>query len=447
MNLASALINSVLTNKDSITWAAIRRNYLPPELHSLYKKINAFQETYKKLPNFEELKFYVRDHSTLQKIHVIEQIQVNVDPSLLLSFLKNEKAQAIAYDSLQKLIDNSIGFETAEETVETLHNIIVTLETEIDITSQEEDVSTMSLFDDEETLKRKFELGLNSHFDHYEKFYPGDLILVGGKRGSGKSLVCSNIMANEYSNNYSCPYFTVEMRARQILQRTTAIATGIPYRNIKNKLLDPQEMRTLAEWWAGRYKGGDEVFKTEYSSNTTFEEFHSKLVKLPTKENQLDIVYDPSLTIPKITLELERIKLNMDPRVVVIDYINVLKMRAGSDMYDWKDQALLAKSLKEMAQKFEVAVVCPYQIDATGEARFSKGILDAADAAFVLDSHEKSDNAMTFKTTKMRDSSDNQSFTSVVNWDTLKIGPETAIIAESKEEEEAEDVEPGEMPF
>ena len=55
-----------------------------------------------------------------------------------------------------------------------------------------------------------------------------------------------------------------------------------------------------------------------------------------------------------------------------------------------------------MAQEYEVPVYSPYQIDATGEARFAKGILDAADAAFTIDTWKTEDAIMSFNCTKMR---------------------------------------------
>jgi len=72
-------------------------------------------------------------------------------------------------------------------------------------------------------------------------------------------------------------------------------------------------------------------------------------------------------------------------------------------------------------------MVSPYQIDALGEARFAKGILDAADAAFTLDAHNKEDNIISFNCAKMRNS-DEVSFTSTMDWASLRIGPETGYV-------------------
>jgi hypothetical protein len=78
--------------------------------------------------------------------------------------------------------------------------------------------------------------------------------------------------------------------------------------------------------------------------------------------------------------------------------------------------------LKELARKYEIVVVSPYQIDDKGETRFAKGILDAADIALLMEANAKEDNAMSFETTKIRGAKEMR-FTSGMDWDTLRISP------------------------
>ena len=88
--------------------------------------------------------------------------------------------------------------------------------------------------------------------------------------------------------------------------------------------------------------------------------------------------------------------------------------------------------MKMYAQEYETLVFAPYQTDASGEARFAKGILDAADAAYALETWEQQDECMTFNCVKMR-SNRMESFTSTVDWETLKIGPQSAINPKERE--------------
>ena len=97
------------------------------------------------------------------------------------------------------------------------------------------------------------------------------------------------------------------------------------------------------------------------------------------------------------------------------------------------EQIEVSKALKEMAQEYNCTVMSPYQTDASGEARFAKGILDACDAAYTLETWDHEDACMTFNCVKMRRGG-MDSFTSTVNWDSLKIGPETALTPKEKED-------------
>jgi hypothetical protein len=114
-----------------------------------------------------------------------------------------------------------------------------------------------------------------------------------------------------------------------------------------------------------------------------------------------------------------------------VDYINQIVLE-GTDQYDWKPQIEISKKLKNLARKYEIVLVSPYQIDATGEARFAKGILDAADIALTMEAHDKETNAISFDTTKIRGGKE-MAFTCPIDWDTLRISPQSVDKPAAKE--------------
>ena len=107
-------------------------------------------------------------------------------------------------------------------------------------------------------------------------------------------------------------------------------------------------------------------------------------------------------------------------------------MPRRSGQYDWTERIEVSKKLKVFAQDYETMVFSPYQVDASGEARFAKGILDAADAAYSLETWEQEDKCMTFNCVKMR-SNVMSGFSSEVDWETLKIGPHSALNPKERE--------------
>ena len=440
MNIASALIKQIITLQDSDTWSYLRKHYLPTEYHTIFSIIDGHSQKYHAVPSFEDLKYEIRDSATREKILAIEALEVGADPSMLLQYLKNEYTQKEILGSLEKYIDNSISFEDAEESVAHLHQIVLDIEDKVELESPQESMQRISLFPPDEELDKYLPLGLNAAFDDEFKFSPRDLILVGGKRGSGKSITCCNIANTVYESGKSAIYFTIEMDGREILQRCCSIATGVSHEKIRKRQLSVLEWEKVASWWASRFVQGEERM-LEYKEHRDFDKLHYDLKTscelLPTQ--QLDVVYDASLTLSKIRAELDKkVKSTMDVGVIIVDYINQVKrssVPSRNGQYDWTEQIEVSKALKSMAQEYEIPVYSPYQIDATGEARFAKGILDAADAAFTIDTWNTEDAIITFNCTKMR-SGKMGTFTSHMNWETLKIGPESALTPKEKEETE-----------
>ena len=427
----------MLVLQDFQTWSVTHKQYLPSEYHSLYKVIDKHCETFHKMPTIEDLKYEIRDSSTREKLFAVEAIEVDASPDMLLQYLKNEYTQKEILDSLEDYVENSVAFEDAQESVDHLHQIVMDVEDKVDLEDPQESMQRIELFEPEEDLARYIRLGLNREYDHEIQFSPRDLIMVGGRRGAGKSVICANIANNVYESGKSAVYFTIEMDSRSILQRCCSIATEIPFARLRTQNLSILEWEKVATWWSNRYVDGQDRLN-EYKEHRDFKRFHDTLKTscelLPTQ--QLDIVYDAGLTLSKIRSDLDKKVKQMDVGVIIVDYINQVKrssLPSRSGQYDWTEQIEVSKALKSMAQEFEVPVFSPYQTDASGEARFAKGILDAADAAYSLETWDHEDACITLNCVKMRSAS-MKSFTSTVDWDTLKIGPDTALTPKERED-------------
>ena len=426
----------MLTLGDFQTWSVTHKHYLPEEYHSLYKIIDKHSSDFHKMPTIEDLKFEIRDSSTREKLFAVEAVEVDADPDMLLQYLKNEYTQKEILDSLEDYVESSVAFEDAQESVNHLHQIVLDIEQKVDLEDPQESMQRISLFEPEEDLAKYVPLGLNEEYDHEIQFSPRDLVMVGGKRGAGKSVICANIANSVIKTGKSAIYFTIEMDSRSILQRCCAIATEVPFSRLRTKNLSVVEWEKVATWWANRFVVGQDRLN-EYKEHRDFDKFHSKLQVgelLPTQ--QLDVVYDPSLTLSKIRAELDKKVKPMNVGIIIVDYINQVKrssLPSRGGQYDWTEQIEVSKALKSMAQEYDCTVVSPYQTDATGEARFAKGILDAADAAYTLETWDHEDACITFNCVKMRSAS-MKSFTSTVDWDSLKIGPETAMTPQEKDD-------------
>lgn len=435
MTLASALLHQILSQSEISVWTELKEIYLPSEYKSLWKVINSHVDRYGSLPTFEDLKFEIRDSNLQEMVFAIESVETEVDANTLLDYQKNEFTQNEILTQIDGFVDETVAFSTAEENLEGLQEIVVEVSEKVDTTPPNENMSKIELFDPEEELDKFVPLGLNQEYDIDFAFSPKDLVLVGGRRGAGKSITCANLANNVYERGRSALYFTIEMDSRQILQRVCALGANVPVNRLKRKNLSQDEWNRVAKWWCDRYQDSEDLL-TDFYSHRNFDAMHSKLIRNPLREDrQIEIVYDPMLTIGKIDAVLKT-KMNQLPDVgiIIVDYLNQVKRSlAQGRQYEWTEQIEVSKTLKAMAQEYETMVFSPYQTDATGEARFAKGILDAADAAYSLNAWSQEDNCMTFSCQKMR-SNQMKDFTSEMDWETLRIGPKSVLNPEERTE-------------
>ena len=315
------------------------------------------------------------------------------------------------------------------EVKEGLSGIVLKLDEK---THTDESVSNMSdllLFQEEGVEEHTcIPLGINNDFDSkVGGAYREELIMIGGKRGSGKSLVSANMVANQYEMGNTAIYFTIEMTAMETFQRITSMLSGVSYANIRKNNLDSHEMVQLAKVRSDMFIDSEHIYE-EFLARRDALSFERKLTSECTlkKDNQIIIVDDRSLSLTSIDLQLQKAKAQFGDKLslVVVDYVNQIETGIGKDLYDWQSQIFASKKLKEFARKYDLAMVSPYQIDEGGGTRFAKGLLDSPDSAFLIEPHAKEDGAMTFTSTKVRSGPDIE-FTSTMNWDTLKLGPTT----------------------
>ena len=177
---------------------------------------------------------------------------------------------------------------------------------------------------------------------------------------------------------------------------------------------------------------------TEYKGHRDFDKFHYELTRNPLADKpQVDVFYDPALTVAKVISTVRQKQAQLpDLGMVIVDYLNQVRRHNApgrSGQYDWTEQIEISKSLKQLAQETNIMVVSAFQTNEKGEARFSKGILDAVDAAYSLQHWGDAEPCIKLKCDKMRNGKA-ETFVSEMNWDTLKIGPHTALDPDEKAE-------------
>jgi len=436
VDVSAVVLNKLLTEQSLDIWAKLKLVFLDPAYSSLYSVINKHYERYNRLPNFDDLELTIREGPAAKTLATLKLTEVpDVSAEVALDALIDQYTQNETVKLLDKFVDK-LPLYDSNEIKENLSTIALTIEEKTHTSEKVYTMSDILLFRNPETLeKERVYLGLNNTFDAVlGGVARQELVLIGGKRGSGKSITSSNIFINQYESGNSCLYFSIEMTAMEVMERNLAILAGVNHQSLKQNKLTDDEVLKVVKARAGMFEEADDTV-TEFMRHRDRFKFEENLVRnfRLKQDNQMVIVDDRELTVGAIDLHIGKMKARFGDKlaVVVVDYVNQIVME-GTDQYDWKPQIEISKKLKNLARKYEIVLVSPYQIDASGEARFAKGILDAADIALVMEAHDKEKQAISFETTKIRGGKEMR-FTCPIDWDTLRISPQSIDTPETTE--------------
>ena len=436
MDVSAVVLNKLLSEQSLDIWAKLKLVFLDPAYSSLYSVINKHYEKYGQVPTFDDLELTLREGPAAKTLATLKLTEVpDVSAEVALDALLDQYTQNETVKLLDKFVDK-LPLYDANEIKDNLATIALTIEEKTHTSEKVFTMADMMMFQHPDQMeKERVYLGLNNTFDAVlGGVARQELILIGGKRGSGKSITSSNIFVNQYETGNSCLYFSIEMTAMETMQRNLAILANVNLQNLKQNKLTDDEVFNVVKARANMFQGADELIG-EFLRHRDRYKFEEQLVRnFKLKEtNQMIIVDDRDLSLSAIDLHIGKAKARFGDhlKVVVVDYINQIVLE-GADQYDWKPQIEVSKKLKNLARKYEVVMVSPYQIDANGEARFAKGILDAADIALVMEAHDKDAEAISFETTKIRGGKE-MGFTCPINWDTLRISPQSIDKPASKE--------------
>lgn len=441
MDVSAIVLNKLLTEQNLDIWAKLKLVFLDPAYSSLYTVLSRHYDKYHSIPSFDELELTLRDGPAAKTLATLRLTEApDVSAEVALDALLDQYTQNETITLLEKFVDKLPQYDS-EEIKTNLSNIALTIEEKTFTNEKVFTMDQMMLFQHQQDIdSKRVYLGLNNSFD---ALLGGaaleELILIGGKRGSGKSITSSNIFVSQYESGFSSLYFSIEMTALETHQRNMAILAGVNLQNLKKNTLTDDEVLRLVKARANMFVGADELVSEFLKDRDRFA-FEDRLVrnfKLK-PDNQMVIVDDRDLSIGSIDLHIGKAKAKFGDklRLVVVDYVNQIVI-PGTNAYDWQPQIEVSKKLKNLARKYEVVMVSPYQIDDNGQARFAKGILDAADIALVMEAHDKDTEAISFETTKIRGSKE-MAFTSPINWDTLRISPQSIDKPSAKEKKKSD---------
>lgn len=436
LDIEGIVLHKILLSGDLDNFSKLRLNFFSKLYSPLFKELLKFYHKHGKVATFDDLVVSCKEPSLSESIHALRILKTpDVPTELAIQSLMDRYIQDEALTGIEKILTN-ISFYDTGEIKESIGKLLLDLDSKLNTDENILYANQLKIFEERQlTETKKVPTGLSNWIDaNIGGFFEEDLVLIGGFRGAGKSVICANIAVNQYLQGNVGVYFTIEMTGQETFGRMMSILSQVEYSKIKLNKLHIQDDRALAKVRAEMFENADQLYEEFIEHNDKFK-FERDLIgtKHLKKDNQFIIIDDRELTIPSIDFTVQKLKaVHGDKlKVVVVDYVNQVSMGGlHNDLYDWKDQMAVSKQLKNIARKHKITIVSPYQIDDSGVARLSKGILDACDLALIL---AQEPGHIILNCTKSRSSSSKFKVKLAFNSDTLTIDPTEIPISEEEE--------------
>jgi len=197
-----------------------------------------------------------------------------------------------------------------------------------------------------EAVKEGAEPGIMTYIsdvdNHIRGFKPGNLVIVAGRPGMGKSAFITTILTNMASNNVPCVLFSLEMEMDEVAGRVMANINNIPLDYIVHKDL--------------RGKFFDSAM-----------EGISKVNKMP-----LYIDDTAGINLPNLRSKLRRMVQKYGIRVAVVDYMQLMNSEYKNGRSRENEVTELSKGLKQLAKELKIPIIALSQLSRKVEERTTK---------------------------------------------------------------------------
>jgi replicative DNA helicase len=440
LDLQKLTLRRLLETKNSDLYSKLSSKYFTGTNIILYGKIEHFYRSNLRIPSVDEFSVVKKEPSVQDyfdsQILSLDNINDNIQDEFLITQLQDYCIREETIEFLTDFIDNLDNYE-GSEIMDKIQNHLLDMNKAIPDGEELIDVGLLEVVPQADTFEM-FNSGLSAEYDNINGgFALQELVCLGGMRGSGKSILALNAAFNRFKeHNSTSAFFSIEMRYLEVYYRMMSIISNIPFLDfMRNKLSNEQKLQAAKSKMDVFYKDTptikDFLRQLELDKDIATFDKRIKVEKPEMKENRFFIIDDPALTLNRIDHYCNRFT-NKYPRftMATVDYLNIISVE---DSKDWKTQITVAEALKKMARKYNITMMSPYQVDATLEARYAKGILDSADRAFVFQPKkidEENNDIITLYTAKVRNGR-NITFDVGMDWECTKIDPSRSTSLES----------------
>lgn len=441
LDLQKLTLKRLLETQSSDFFSKLASNHFTDVNKQVFQKIELFYKANLRVPTFEE--FIVTPKESSLQDYIITQIldednrHDGIANEFLLAQLQDHCVREETITFVEKLLDGLEDMEKSE-ILDVFQNHMLELNKTIPMSDELFDVGDLDIIPKGDSFAL-FPSGLSEEYDSVNGgFARQELVLIGGRRGSGKSIITLNLAYNRFKQGSTIAFFSIEMRYKEVYDRLLSMMSGVDFLNIYKNQLSHKEKLQIVETKINAiydtpkdHEVWEQINKLKTDpSQKGFLDFESwfKMNKPPFKPHRFFIIDDPGLSLNRIDHYCNMFGQKYENfTMAVVDYINIVKEKENKE---WKTQIDIADTLKLMSRKYDVTMISPYQIDASGEARFAKGILDSADRSFTFmpaDLQKDGDpNSLEMYTTKIRNGKA-INFKINMDWPCLRINPDKTL--------------------
>lgn len=364
--LDMSILKSLVSNKKRALDFANENDpsMFTPELWNFAKVVTGYVRTYKDVPTLRVITEKLAKGSNDKLIESITNIWNELDRFKVndaeykhdLDKIKNrfaEKQIISAREALAKLEPGSMDInKSVLELQKTVQSIKALNQTRsFERRTLKDDVA---IFRDEYNAKQEdpnFDAGIKTGYSFLDYttdgLRPGELLLIGGESGGGKSMLLMNMaiqmwmqgntvdMEGPFLPGNNVLYFSLEMPFKPCRNRIYGRLSNNPTKLIRSAKLNKDEADKL-----------------------------KKVLRFISKyDSQFEIVDIPrGATMESLELLYEEAKVLYDPKVIVIDYLGLMDYD-GSDMEDWLKLGKIAERIHEFARVHNVIVLSAVQLN------------------------------------------------------------------------------------
>ncbi len=169
-------------------------------------------------------------------------------------------------------------------------------------------------------------------------FQKGDLIIIAGRPGMGKTAFALNLALNFARQHLKVAFFSLEMSATQLLQRLLSMMARIELQRIRTAELRQEEWLRVAE-------------------------AVSQMTNLP-----FYIDDTAGLSVQELRARARRMRQEVGLDVVFIDYLQMLTVRGRTENRQ-QEVSFISRNLKELAKELHIPVIALSQLSRRTEQR------------------------------------------------------------------------------